>query len=40
MHNFPYSLEVTAPPLAATFFKFQPGPPPPPGVKPGQGGKP
>jgi 1,4-alpha-glucan branching enzyme len=27
MHNFPYSLELTAPPLAACFFKFQaPGP--------------
>jgi 1,4-alpha-glucan branching enzyme len=22
MHNFPYSLELTAPPLAACFFKF------------------
>jgi 1,4-alpha-glucan branching enzyme len=24
MHNFPYSLELTAPPLAACFFKCQP----------------
>ncbi len=30
MHNMPYSLELTAPPLAACFFKFQPDAPAPP----------
>jgi 1,4-alpha-glucan branching enzyme len=30
MHGFPFSLEVTAPPLAACYFKFQSEPPPPP----------
>jgi 1,4-alpha-glucan branching enzyme len=29
MHNMPYSLEVTAPPLAACFFKLQLEPPVP-----------
>jgi 1,4-alpha-glucan branching enzyme len=30
MHNLPYSLELTAPPLGACFFKFQPEAPAPP----------
>ncbi|HKP98419.1 MAG TPA: 1,4-alpha-glucan branching protein GlgB, partial [Fibrobacteria bacterium] len=30
MHNLPHSLELTAPPLAACFFKLQPDAPPPP----------
>ncbi len=30
MHNFPFSLELTAPPLGGCFFKFQSDPPPPP----------